>query len=73
MTRERTVGTCPGAAPELLLNYEQAAAFLNTTKRHVRWLWERRKIAAYKIGRKVRFKEEDLRTWAEAQRVDPIQ
>jgi excisionase family DNA binding protein len=43
-----------------LHDYVGAAAFLNTTPRHVRALQERREIPFVKIGRLVRFRSSDL-------------
>lgn len=54
------------------LDYPQSAAYLNCSERFVRSLWERRQIPAYKMGRRVRFAEEDLRAWAERQRVEAV-
>lgn len=43
-----------------LLDYEGAAAYLATTPRHVRQLWEQRRLTAIKLGRLVRFRRQDL-------------
>jgi excisionase family DNA binding protein len=51
-----------------LLDYEGAAAYLATTTRHVRELWQRREIAAVKVGRLVRFTQEDLDAYVRLQR-----
>ena len=53
-----------------LLTYEEAAAFLNTSPRHVRHLWQTRQIPARKIGKLVRFAPEDLREYAEGNKVE---
>jgi hypothetical protein len=38
-----------------LLDLDGAANYLHDTPRHVRSLWERRELAAVRIGRKIRF------------------
>lgn len=43
-----------------LLDYDQAAAYLGTTPRHVRHLWQTRRISAVKVGSLVRFRRQDL-------------
>jgi excisionase family DNA binding protein len=48
---------------ESLFDFDSGAAFLGTTPRHLRRLWQERRIGGCKIGRKVRFTEEDLRTF----------
>ena len=52
-----------------LLDYEEAAAYLSTTPRHVRELWARRQLAAVKVGRCVRFTKGDLDAFIAANRV----
>ncbi len=52
-----------------LLDYEEAAAYLCTTPRHVRELWARRQLAAIKVGRCVRFTKADLDAFIAANRV----
>jgi excisionase family DNA binding protein len=52
-----------------LLDYEEAAAYLCTTPRHVRELWARRQLAAIKVGRCVRFTKGDLDAFIAANRV----
>ena len=52
-----------------LLDYEEAAAYLCTTPRHVRELWARRQLAAIKVGRCVRFAKADLDAFIAANRV----
>jgi excisionase family DNA binding protein len=54
------------------MDYEAAAAYLSTTPRHVRQLWQRREIAAVKVGRLVRFTTEDLDAYVRAQRQPAI-
>ena len=55
-----------------LLDYSEAAAYLACSPRFVRSLWERRQVPAYKVGRRVRFAEEDLSAWAKRQRVEQV-
>ena len=55
-----------------LMDYEAAAEYLRTTPRHVRQLWQRREIAAVKVGRLVRFTTEDLDAYVRAQRQPAI-
>jgi excisionase family DNA binding protein len=43
-----------------LLNYAEAAAYLGTSERHVRGLWQERRLTAVKVGRRVRFAKADL-------------
>ncbi len=51
-----------------LLDLDQAARYLGTTERHVRRLWQERRIAAVKIGSRVRFDPQDLDAFIEAHR-----
>jgi excisionase family DNA binding protein len=64
----------PTAPPtvERLLDLIGAAAYLNDSPRHVRTLWERRELAAVRVGRKVRFDPKDLDRYIDAQRVHAI-
>jgi excisionase family DNA binding protein len=55
-----------------LLSLEQAAAYLSITPRHVRQLHQSRQLAAVKVGRLVRFSEEDLSAYIDRQRVDAV-
>jgi len=43
-----------------LMNYEEVAAYLGTSERHVRGLWQERRLTAVKVGRRVRFAKADL-------------
>lgn len=54
---------------EGLLDYNGAAARLNTTERHVRALKDRRELPFVKIGGSVRFKLVDLDAYIESRRV----
>ena len=43
-----------------LMDYAEAAAYLGTSERHVRGLWQERRLTAVKVGRRVRFAKADL-------------
>ena len=49
--------------PDPLLDVSQAAAFMGTSDRHVRFLISKREIAVTRIGNKVRFRISDLNTY----------
>jgi len=49
-----------------------AANYLHDTPRHVRSLWERRELAAVRIGRKIRFDPADLDRYIDSQRVKAL-
>jgi len=53
-----------------LLDYDQAAAYLNTSARHVRQLWQKRQLSAVKVGRLVRFDTRDLDRFIDSHRVE---
>jgi excisionase family DNA binding protein len=55
-----------------LFDVEQAAIALSVTPRHVRRLWQLRQLAGIKVGRLVRFSEEDLEAYIARQRVEAI-
>ena len=55
-----------------LFDQHQAAAYLNTTERHIRILWQERRITAVKIGRRVRFTKEDLDAYIDRNRHQAI-
>ena len=55
-----------------LLDYDTAADYLCTTRRHVRELWARRFLPAVKVGRYVRFTRTDLDPFIEARLVDAL-
>ncbi len=50
----------------------QAAEYLNDTEAHVQRLWWERKIAAVKLGRKVRFRREDLDAYIAKNRLEAL-
>jgi len=51
-----------------LLTLEQAAHHLSTSERHVRRLWQERRLTAVKVGRRVRFARCDLDAFIDANR-----
>ena len=53
-----------------LLDYEGAAHYLCTTPRHVQELWAKRRVAAVKVGRRVRFTQADLDAFIATNRVN---
>ena len=55
---------------ERLLDYPEAADYLQVPERFVRRLWQTRQLAAIKIGRRVRFDVRDLDAYIEQQRVE---
>ena len=55
-----------------LLDLEDAARYLSDTPRHIRQLWQERRIAGVKIGRKVRFAIADLDRFVAASRVEAV-
>jgi excisionase family DNA binding protein len=58
--------------PEGLFDFDAAADFLAVPPRHVRRLWQERRIAGVKVGRAVRFTEADLLSYVARQRVEAI-
>lgn len=62
----------PNALPqneqELIYDVRDVAGILQTSQRHVRSLMhrERNPLPFYKLGRKVRFREHDIRDWMKA-------
>lgn len=57
---------------EGLLDYKAAAAYLAVSERHVRELWAKRRLAAIKVGRSVRFSREDLDAFIATNRVRAV-
>ena len=53
---------------EGLLDMSGAAWYLGTSERHLRRLWQERRITAIKVGRRVRFSLPDLEAFIEANR-----
>jgi excisionase family DNA binding protein len=53
---------------EGLLDMPQAAKYLATSERHLRRLWQERRITSIKVGRRVRFARLDLDAYIEANR-----
>ena len=58
--------------PGRLLDKAEAAAYLNTSERHIQRLWAERRITGVKVGRKVRFRIDDLDAWIEAHTVREV-
>jgi excisionase family DNA binding protein len=67
-----TSPTPPTANAGRLLDLEGAASYLHDSPRHVRSLWERRELAAVRVGRKIRFDPRDLDRYIDAQRVQVV-
>jgi excisionase family DNA binding protein len=55
-----------------LLNWEGAAEFLGVTPRLVRELWARKELGGVRVGRRIRFREQDLAEYVERHRVGPV-
>jgi excisionase family DNA binding protein len=53
-----------------LLDYEGAAHYLCTTPRHIQDLWAKRRVAAVKVGRRVRFTQADLDAFIATNRIN---
>lgn len=58
-----------GSVDSALLDHDQAAAYLGTSRRHIERLWAERKIAAVQVGRKIRFARTDLDEFVQRNRV----
>lgn len=56
-------------ADDAVLNYEEAARYLGTSRRHLERLVEERRITHRKIGRFVRFRRSDLELFLATARV----
>jgi excisionase family DNA binding protein len=65
-------GSVPAGGGSSLLDTQQTALFLNTTPRFVRRLVHERRIPHLKIGRFVRFDPDELRSWLDECRQEPI-
>ena len=55
-----------------MLTIEEVALYLHLTKVAVYGMVRRREIPFYKIGRRLRFKQNDLDSWLEGQKVQHI-
>jgi len=55
-----------------LMDYAEAASYLGTTERHVRQLWQERRLTAVKVGRRVRFAKADLDAFIDRNRHQSI-
>lgn len=62
----------PAAVSRRLLEYREAARFLGISVSHLQRLVQRREMPHHKIGRCVRFSEDDLRAFLEQSRVEPF-
>ena len=67
---QRSTGTHMGAVPGLL-DWDGAAARLGVSPRLIRELWAKNVLGGVKVGRYVRFREEDLAAYVEQHRVGP--
>lgn len=67
-----SVPTAGQRRESVLLDYSAAAEYLATTERHVRDLWNRRQVAAVKVGRLVRFRRVDLDAYIERNRTEAV-
>jgi excisionase family DNA binding protein len=57
---------------EPLLSRQEVAHLLGVpTKTLAEWAYQGRGPAYYRIGKRVGYRESELRTWLEAQRVEP--
>ena len=52
--------------PNHLLDYDELAAWLNTSVRHLRRLVDEHRIPFKKVGRKVRFDPEEIKQWLDS-------
>jgi excisionase family DNA binding protein len=66
-----TSSTAPHPASELL-DIADAAAYLDTSVRHLRRLYSERRIAFVKVGKYVRFIQSDLDAFVAAGRIEPL-
>ena len=62
---DRTM-TAPSGQQTRLLDVGEAAAYLNTSKRHIRRLRAESRLAYVKVGAKLRFRREDLDAYVAA-------
>jgi excisionase family DNA binding protein len=60
--------TRTGSDTPELMDMSHAASHLGTTERHLRRLWQERRISAVKVGRSVRFSIADLEAYIERNR-----
>jgi len=58
--------------PFLLYDFPGAASRLAISERHLKELWARRAIGAIKVGKLVRFREQDLLAYIDAHVVPPV-
>lgn len=55
-----------------LLTKAETAEYLGTSERHIERLWATRQIAAIHVGRKIRWRVEDLDAFCEANRTAAV-
>lgn len=55
-----------------LLTLDEAAAYLNTTRRHVRKMHDERRIPTIRVGKLIRIDRRDLVNWVEANRTEAL-
>lgn len=55
-----------------LIGIAEAAAYLDTSERHLRRLYSERRIAFVKVGKYVRFVRSDLDAFVAARRIEPV-
>lgn len=60
-----TQADAPTLCEGKLIDLEQAAFYLGTSERHVRTLWQERRIAGIKVGLRVRSSRRDLDVFIE--------
>jgi len=74
MALARSSNVTQEGAPTLgdskLIDLEQAAFYLGTSERHLRRLWQERRIAGIKVGRRVHFSRRDLDVFIEKNRCE---
>lgn len=56
-----------------LFDFDSGAAYLHTTPRHLRRLWETRQLGGVRVGRLIRFTESDLEAFIARGRVEAVQ
>jgi excisionase family DNA binding protein len=58
--------------PDALLNWSEAAEALGITERHLRGLWQKRMIAAVKVGQLVKFPPDAIDQYIDRHRVEAV-
>ena len=62
----------PVRVGERLYTLKETAQLLNTTERHVRGLWEQRKLVGIKVGKFLRFPESRINQFLADGTVEPL-